>query len=459
MSGWIRGTTSAVALTCILAPGLAGAESFADALVNAYRTSPELAAERANVRIAGETAVQARAAGRFNVTGDIDLTFQTTSNDNFELPVSLNLTILQPLYTGGTVVNNTNAAERRITEQEAVLKEEEQQVLFAAAVAFLNVQAEEALVRSARNNVRVLTEQLEAAQERFEVGEVTRTDVEQARARRAASESSLAAAIGALENARDDYRRNVGRNPGDLDPPPPIPDLPQSEEEAVAIAMQSDPLLLANRLEREAAGFDVKAAIGNLLPQVSLEGRLSQINTLEDNFDNGERGASVGLRIDIPFYSGGTNYSLVRQAQAQVDNAEADIGTQLRTVRETVGIAWSNLRVAKAQIRAGQLEVRAAQLAFEGVQEEAKVGARTTLDVLDAEQEVLDARDALIDAQRDELISAYQLLESMGLMTIDHLGLDIGPDEGTAAYYESVRNRNFGYDQSDDTVWTLDYRP
>lgn len=458
MSGWIRGTTSALALSCIMSPGLAGAESFADALVNAYRTSPELSAERANVRVAGENAVQARSAGRINVAGQIDLDFQTTSNDNFNLPVALNLDIIQPLYTGGQVANSTIAAERRITEAEAFLEDVEQEVLFAAAVAFLNVQAEEALVRSARNNVRVLTEQLEAAQERFEVGEVTRTDVEQARARRAASESSLAAAIGALENARDDYRRAVGRNAGDLDPPPPIPDLPNSEEEAVVIAMQNDPDILAARLEREAAGFDVKAAIGALLPQVSLEGRLSQTNTLDDGLE-GFRGASIGLGITIPFYSGGENYSLVREAQALVDNAEADIGTQLRVVRESVGEAWSNLRVAKAQIQAGQLEVRAAQLAFEGVQEEAKVGARTTLDVLDAEQEVLDARDGLIDAQRDELISAYQLLEAMGLMTVEHLGLDVGPEDGTSAYYESVRNRNFGYDQTDDTVWTLDYRP
>ncbi|MEM7669283.1 MAG: TolC family outer membrane protein [Pseudomonadota bacterium] len=458
MISWIRGTTSAAALACICAPGLAGAESFADALVNAYRTSPELAAERANVRVAGENAYQARALGRVNVDGSIDLSFQTTDDDNFNLPVALNLDVVQPIYTGGRVANATNAAERRITESEAFLEEQEQQVLFSAAVAYLNVQAEKALVSSARNNVRVLTEQLEAAQERFEVGEVTRTDVEQARARRAASESALAAAIGAFENARDDYRRTVGRDAGDLDPPPPIPDLPGSEEEAVLIGLQNDPVLLAARLEREAAGFDVRSEIADLLPQVSLVGRLSQTNTLDDGIE-GFRGASVGVNISIPFYSGGANYSDVREAQALVDNAEADIGTQLREVREAVGEAWSNLRVAKAQIQAGRLEVRAAQLAFEGVQEEAKVGARTTLDVLDAEQEVLDARDGLIDAQRDELISAYQLLEAMGLMTVDHLGLEVGLDDGTSAYYDSVRNRNFGYDQTDDTVWTLGYRP
>ncbi|MEL6476940.1 MAG: TolC family outer membrane protein [Pseudomonadota bacterium] len=436
------------------------AESLADALVDAYLTSPEIAAQRATIRVAGEAAAQARAGGRVNVTGQVDIELQTnaSSDDAFTIPNSLNLTIVQPLYTGGQVENATTAAERRISGAESDLVDVERDILFNAASAFLDVRRDISLVRVARNNVKVLSNQLDAANERFEVGEVTRTDVEQARARLAAARSTLAANQGALENSRDAFRRAVGRDPGKLAPPPPVPDLPKSEDEAVAIALQNDPTLRAARIEREAAGFDVKAAIGSLLPQVDLRGEVNQSNTVFDEFDE-TRNASVGLRVTIPFYSGGANYAAVRQAQAAADNAAADILTQARDVKQAVGLAWANLRVARAQIRAGQLEVKAAQLAFEGVEEEAKVGARTTLDVLDAEQEVLDARAGLITSQRDEYVAAYQLLQAMGLLTVEHLGLDTGNAPTEADYYETVRNRYFGYDQSDDTVWSLDWRP
>lgn len=445
----------------VLAPaGSARAESLADALVDAYLTSPEIAAQRATIRVASEAAVQARAGGRVSVLGQIDLELQTNaaSDDAFTIPNSLNLSIVQPLYTGGRVENETSAAERRITGAEFDLINVERVILFNAASAYLDVRRDGSLVRVAQNNVKVLSNQLEAAQERFEVGEVTRTDVEQARARLAAARSTLAANKGALENSRDAFRRAVGRVPGKLAPPPPIPDLPRSEEDAVAIAMRNDPNLRSAQIEREASGFDVKAAIGNLLPQVDLRGDITQSNTVFDEFDE-TRNASIGLRVTIPFYTGGSNHSAVRQAQAAADNAAANILTEARDVKQSVGLAWADLRVARAQIRAGQLEVKAAQLAFEGVEEEAKVGARTTLDVLDAEQEVLDARAGLITSQRDEYVAAYQLLQAMGLLTIDHLGLDTGEPESVEDYYESVRKRYFGYDRTDDTVWSLDWRP
>ncbi|MBY8975832.1 TolC family outer membrane protein [Rhodobacteraceae bacterium NNCM2] len=434
------------------------AESFADTLVEAYRSSPEMQSQRSRVNISGERAVQARAGGRVSVTGTAGIESQVSNNDDYNMPFAFNLEIVQPLYTGGTVENQTIAAERRITVAEADMKSLEQDVLLSAAVAYLDIRRDEELVRVSRNSVRVLQEELAAARERFEVGEITRTDVEQAQARLAAQQGTLAADMGQLENSRDAYRRAVGRSPGDLDPPPPIPELPESEEEAVVIGLQNHPDLLADRLEREAAGYDVKAAIGRLLPQITLEGNVGETDTFYSDFD-GFRNASVGVFVTIPFYSGGSNYSLVREAQAGVDLAESEISTTIRDIIQDIGDAWAQLRVARAEINAGRLQVRAAQLAFEGVQEEAKVGARTTLDVLDAEQEVLDAKAGLIDAQRDELVSAYALLSSMGLMTVDHLGLDVGTTYGSEEYYESVRNRNFGYDQTDDTVWTLNWRP
>jgi outer membrane protein len=435
-------------------------------MVTAYLNSPELAAARADVRVLSEQAVQARAGGRLRVEGELSLEAVTQTNsrvqDSPNYPSIVSLNFLQPLYTGGQVENSTEAAETRITEQEAIYIATEQQVLLDAVTAFSNVRLGEELVSIARNNVRVLTEQLRAARERFEVGEVTRTDVEQARARLAAAHSRLAASKGALANSHEAYQRVVGEYPGELQPPPPLPDLPPDQAEAVAMALRDDPGVIAARLEREAAGSDVRAAIGALLPQVSLQSRLSSEETFSDGLSGQER-ASIGVFVTIPFYTGGFNYSNVREAQALVENASADIDTTMRIAARNVGVSWANLVVARASIQAGRLEVSAARLAFEGVQEEAKVGARTTLDVLDAEQEVLDAVSKLVVAQRDEYVSAYGLLSSIGKLTVEHLGLDTGlapVSEGEVpSYYEGVRNRNFGYDASDDTVWRLGWRP
>ena len=441
-------------------------ESLADVLVEAYLTSPEIAAQRATIRVAGESAVQAKAGLRPTVTGTASIEVEASEfrsglgpGSQVEVPTALNLQIIQPIYTGGSAENAVTAAERRISGSELDLLDIERTILLNAVTAYLDVRRDQSLVRVARNNVKVLSEQLAAANERFEVGEVTRTDVEQARARLAAARSSLAANLGTLENSKDAFRRAVGRAPGKLSPPPPIPELPKSEEAAIALGLQRDPTLRSAQTEREATSFDIKSAIGNLLPQVSVQGSATQTGDLFDGDDVNTRQAAVGLFVTVPFYSGGANYSAVRQAQAAADNAASDIVTVARDVKQAVGLAWSNLRVARAQIKAGKLEVRAAQLAFEGVEEEAKVGARTTLDVLDAEQEVLDARAGLITAQRDEYVAAYQLLQAMGLLSIDHLGLDLGEAETQADYYESVRERYFGYDETDDTVWTLDWRP
>jgi len=202
----------------------------------------------------------------------------------------------------------------------------------------------------------------------------------------------------------------------------------------------------------------VRAAIGALLPQLSLQGRLAR-DDADFSGTSADESASVGLFLSLPFYNGGFNYSNVREAQASAEGASAQINSVLRNAARNVGVSWSEFEVAQASIRAGQLEVSAARLAFEGVREEAKVGARTTLDVLDAEQDFLDARASLIVSRRDEYVAAYSLLASVGKLTIGHLGLDTGPATPEPSYYEGVRDRNFGYDASDDTVWQLNWRP
>ncbi|MCL5775401.1 TolC family outer membrane protein [Limibaculum sp. FT325] len=451
----------AAALVCsVFVPAWAGAQTLSDTLVSAYTSNPDIAAQRANVKVFSERAVQARAEGRLNVTGLTSFTFQRDVSENFDdsfFPLTLRLEADQPLYTGGQVENATEAAEKRITGQETLLIATEQDVLLNAATAFFNVRRDIAFVDLGINNVRVLTEQLRAATERFEVGEVTRTDVEQARARLAASQSQLAAARGSLAASREAYLRIVGVPALDLAPPPPLPAVPDALADAVGIALVNDPTILAARIERDASGSDVRSAIGALLPQVSLVAQAQHLENIDSSQVDYRSSASAGVLVTVPFYQGGGNYSRVREAQAGVERSVADITASERFAVQNVGVAWADLQVARASIQNSKLEISAARLAFEGVQEEAKVGARTTLDVLDAEQEFLDARVRLVAVERDEAVATYQLLAAMGKLTVDHLGLRTEP-EGQS-YYQTVRNRHFGYDRTDDTVWQFKLRP
>lgn len=453
--------SGAAAALIALASGLGApvrAESLADAMVLALRASPELQANRANVKVLSERAVQARGQGRIQVSGSVDLSTQFRNLSDWTFPTTLSLDVTQPLYTGGRVENATEAAEIRISAEEARLIATEQLVLLRAVTAYLDVRRDQTLIGLSRNNVRVINEQLRAARERFNVGEVTRTDVAQAEARLAAARSTAAARTGQLQVSREAYKRVVGRYPGKLEPPPPAPDLPATIDEALAIAVRDQPEIVSARLERLAATSDVRTAIGGLLPTVSLLGQLRNIDTL--NVRNDARSdATLGIRISIPFYDGGVTYSQVREAQAAIELRESQITQSLRDTIQNVGISWSDLGVSAAVIRSGQLQVRAAQIAFDGVREEARVGARTTLDVLDAEQELLNARGDLVTARRDRYVAAYTLLFSIGKLTANHLGLAAAPEEPVDDYYQQVRDRNFGYDRTDDTVWSLTYRP
>lgn len=458
MKQGLRGVVASVCVLTSLSGTTALAESMADALVMAVRSSPELALSRANVRTLGERAVQARAGGRIQVQGTANLQTQFLNLDEFRFPTTVQLDVTQPLYTGGQVENATEAAEIRITAEEARQIATEQTILLQATVAFLDVRRDQTLVSLDRNNVRLIREQLRAARERFDVGEVTRTDVAQAEARLAAARSLLAARLGQLQSSKETYKRVMGQYPGDLDPPPPLPDLPENLDQAIDISLREAPTIRSARLEKKAASSDVRTAIGALLPQISLRGQVRNQDTIgvqNDAFND----ATLGLQIVVPFYSGGANYSRVREAQAQVEARASDISTAVRDSIQQVGTAWSDLNVARSTIRAGKLEVRAARIAFEGVQEEAKVGARTTLDVLDAEQELLNARGSLVSSRRDEFVAGYNLLFSVGKMSIAHLGLDLGEEGAPESYYADVRERNFGYDRTDDTVWSLSYRP
>jgi outer membrane protein len=281
--------------------------------------------------------------------------------------------------------------------------------------------------------VRLISQELQAAKDRFEVGEVTRTDVAIAEARLAAARSGLAAAQGDYKVARERYRAVVGDYPGNLAGLPPLPATARSMEEARMIALRGHPSILQAQRQVTVAGLGVEASKAATRPTVDLEAGITQ------DFGNDARRDSMSLSFNQTLYAGGALSSAYRQALAQKEAAEAALLQTTITVGENVGIAWSALEVAAVSIQAGSLQVQAAQTAFDGVREEATLGARTTLDVLDAEQELLDARATKLQAEAQRYIGVYNLLSTMGLLTVEHLNLGV-PTYDPALYYNAVKN-------------------
>jgi outer membrane protein len=340
------------------------------------------------------------------------------------------------LYAGNSRRLSIEAARETVLAARQGLVAVEQQVLRDAVTAYLNVWRDLQVVNVREANVRVVTQQLRAARDRFEVGEDTRTDVAQAEARLAQARSALAAARGQLEISRELFALAVGRHPGALAGPGPIPGLPRSEEEADGLARQNAPSILRLQHEVSAAELAVQGARASYRPTITLDGRAT--NTFESPFPGGEgEGASIGLTLTQPIYRGGQLASLERQALAQLGAVRASLNQQTLVNVQIMGNAWAQMRIANAQIQAADQQISAAELAFEGVREEASLGARTTLDVLDAEQDVLDARISRIEAQTNLYSAAYAILAAGGLLTVERLGLEV-PGYDPAAYSDLV---------------------
>lgn len=422
----------------VLSPALAGAHSLTDVLIAAYRNSNLLAASRAGLRAQDETVAQAGAGLKptVDLSGQGTLainTLQGDLTDTWQAGLTANLV----LYDSGRTPAAIASAEAAIMASRAGLKAAEQGVLLGAVAAYMDVRRDLEVVSLSRNNLRVLKEQVDAVNGRFAVGEVTRTDVSQTLARLAASEAGLAAAEGALAISSQNFLAAVGLPPNDLEAPPPIPDLPGSLADAIAIALGQHPSIAAARHAQDAAAHDFERARGASGPTVSLSGQLGvQINDPVPDTTVG--GASATLGAVMPLYQGGTLDSLERQAMAVLDQRKFELQDTARQVQQAVAIAWANLGIARAQIAASREQIEASQVAWEGVSVEATLGARTTLDVLNAEQELLTARSALVSAQRDEYVAAYNLLSSMGLLTVAHLRLGI-PSYDPDVNYDKVR--------------------
>jgi len=417
-------------LALALAQAPARAETLADALIAAYRNSNLLEQNRAVLRAADEDVAGAVAALRPVVNFIAQSTYTEPSiGDN--LSASLSLSASMTLYDFGRSRLAIDIAKESVLATREALAGVEQGVLLGAVSAYLDVRSAVENVAINRNSVRVIGEELRAAQDRFSVGEVTRTDVALAEARLAAARAGLSAAEGQLAAAREAYRAATGNYPGTLAPPPAPPALPSTLNAARSIAQTTHPSIKQAQREVTVAELQVAAAAAERGP--TLTGTAS-VAVDEDGDDQ----SSIGLRLTQPIYTGGSLSSVHRKAIAGRDASRSALLQAGVNVAQEVGNAWAQIAVARAQIQAVDEQVRAATVAYEGVKEEAALGSRTTLDVLDAEQELLDAKASRIDAEASYQVAIYSLLSAMGLLTVDHLKLGIATYD-PSAYYEAVK--------------------
>ncbi|WP_343035330.1 TolC family outer membrane protein [Parasulfitobacter algicola] len=439
------------AIVAIFIAASAQAETLTDALIGAYKNSGLLDQQQAVLRAADENVAEALAGLRPVVNYTMSAgyggssVFTATTTDTWSLSASLGISADITVFDNGQTKYAVNSAKENVLATREALVSVEQQILLRAVSAYMSVRSEVQTVGLRQNNVRVITEQLRAARDRFEVGEITRTDVAQAEARLAAARSNLAAAQGQLARAREEYRNAVGRMPGNLAQPPALAGVPQTEQAATQFAERNHPEIRRAQRLVSASDLDVlraKAALGptvGVSAGVQLGRERDGAYGLPTNNDTDTRSQNLSITLNQPIYQGGRLSSLIRQAMARRDQQRAGLHIVVHDIRQNVGNSYADLRVARASLAASREQVRAARVAFEGVREEATLGARTTLDVLDAEQELLNAQNDLIDASTQEYVAYYSVLSSMGLLTADYLNLGIQTYD-PQAYYNLVKD-------------------
>ncbi|MHA7876874.1 TolC family outer membrane protein [Roseivivax sp.] len=439
----------AAALAATLVSGaVAQADTLADAMVGAYNTSGLLEQNRAVLRAADEDVAQAVSALRpvLNWSADVTRSFSESRSANtggliinrVTEEASIGLTASLLVYDFGRTRLGVDAAKEAVLATRSQLVSIEQQVLLRAAQAFFSLERAQQTLRLRQSNLNVISRELRAARDRFEVGEVTRTDVALAEARLAEARSQLAVAEGDVATAKQEYLRATGRQPGGVNMPARVPAIPSSLETATGIALRTHPDLAAAQHQVALAELNIAIARATLKPRVELSGNYGVTQDLEDH-DNYQQGGSISLGASGPIYRGGALTSALRQSVANRDQNRANLHVASEQVRQNVANAYVNLQVARSAIESSQRQVEAAQVAFNGVREEAQLGARTTLDVLNAEQDLLDARTLLISARVDEYVAAYNVISAMGRLTVGELGLPVQQYD-PSAYYNLVKD-------------------
>jgi outer membrane protein len=451
------GLLAAAGAAALIAGGAADAQTLRDALAETYRTNPTIMGQRAQLRSLDEAVAVARAGNRPQVSGTAGLNQDLTRTGGGNgRNLSAGVDISYPLFNGGRVRNQIGAANERVEAGRANLRATEGDIFTAAVGAYMDVIRDRSIVDLNRNQVKVLETNLQATRDRFEVGDLTRTDVAQSEARLALARSSLSTVEGRLRSSEETYRRVTGVMPGDLAPPPPLPPLPATADQAVEIAIANNPDIAAIAAQIRAAGRDVSVARAGRLPTVSAIGSGRETNYLgsaAQQFGSSlapenVTATGIGLQARIPIYQGGLVGAQVRQAQAiESQLLERGVETERLIVANTRA-AFATWQAAQQAIQSNEVAVAANTLALEGVRAEQTVGTRNVLDVLNAEQELLNSQVALVSARRDAYVAGFNLLNAMGQAEAKDLNLDGGALYDPVAHYRrSVRRAS---DWSDD---------
>jgi outer membrane protein len=441
----LRATTAMAALAVGLAFATpSGAQSIEETLANAYRTNPEFLAQRAALRATDETVPQALSQWRPSITlsgntgrardfssttstnfgagGSRDQT--TTENERVRTPLSATLQLTQPLYRGGRSTAELARAEANVEAGRAQLGVVEQRILLEAATSYINLAQAFAVLELNINNVQVLQRQLDAARDRFQVGEITRTDVSQAEARLAQAQANRTRSEGEVATTRATFLRSAGLEAGRVRVPAVPRGLPGNEAEARSWAQAANPNIVQARFSHESATQDVALIEGEQLPTVALQA--DAIKARETTTRGLTRDTlDVLLTFSVPIYQQGSTDARVRGAKQTQGQRRTQVDVATRQAIDDSTRGWQQLATARAQIGSFTSQIRANEIALEGVEQEARVGSRTVLDVLNAEQELLNSRVSLVQAQRDEVLAAFQLLSAVGKLRASELGLPV----------------------------------
>jgi len=469
---------ASAAMTLLITAGPASAETLQEAMMSAYQSNPTILSERSKLRSTDELVPQALANWRPTVTVNGNATrsntyeyipgsgssgtIQVGSTNGSGVAVTpsgavaiynaetYGVTVTQPIFRGGQTVAQTRQAEAQVEAERAQLSITEQQVLLNVATAYLNLVQAQSVLQLSINNEQVLQRQLDSVEDRFRVGEVTRTDVAQAQSRLSAAHADRTQDEGNLRTARAAYVQYVGHLPDKVEYPATLPALPSDVQAAQALAAAQNPNIGNAQANYQAALEGIDLLAGQLLPQVSLTGTAERVV----NFDGPstlENFAQATLSVTIPIYQQGAEYSRLRAQKQTAGQTRATVDESRRDVEESLSSAWESLQSSKARRASYNDQISSAKVALEGVTRENQVGSRTVLDVLNAEQELLQAQVNEVQAHHDEIVAAYQLLNATGQLTAQYLALPVELYDPTT-HYEEVRDSWVGFGDRPDLI-------
>jgi outer membrane protein len=455
----LHGVAVAVLLLAFAAQAPAFADSIEAALVRAYRSNPQLNAQRAQVRSTDENVPQALAGYRPQAALTASAGYQYTDSYGIspaaggeihgaDPPRSAGLTVTQTLFNGNRTANKTRAAESQVSGAREALRVLEQTVLLSAATIYMDYLRDGALVEVQRSNTKVLEATLVQTRERYQLGELTRTDVAQAEAQLAAGKTQQLAAEATLTTTRSNFRRIIGNEPEALAPGSPVDRfLPGSLPSAVEFGLTQNPNVTAAMFGIDISYLQVKINEGALLPTVTLQAAVQQAYepaiVVYRSF-----GASATAQLSVPVYQGGAEYSLIRQSKETLAQQRLNLEMTRDQTRANVATAWGQLVAGKAQVASAQSQVTASEVALDGVRDEARAGQRTTLDVLNAQQALVNARVALVTAQHDRVVASYAVLNAVGRLSPQVLQLPTTAYDASV-HYQQVRDSWYGVQTPD----------